>query len=156
MLSFHPLLDFSRCHCVSICAALVPINILATALTVFKTSRNHSAGSIKVSIGIASLAAGLLALHDLSWLMIGVIMAPTYILFTIAMVCLSFNLWAGCYPDNLRQTVLKMISICQRGLALLWPHLFATTRLLELDAIPLDCTVDIRRHQSQPRVRIRR
>lgn len=156
MLSLHPLLDFSRCHCVSICAALVPINILATALTVYKTSRNHSTGAIKVSIGIASLAAGLLALHDLSWLIIGVIMAPTYILFTIAMVCLSFNIWAGCYPDHMRRTVLKIIRICQRGMALLWPHPFATDSLLELDAIPLDRTVDIRRHQSQPRIRIRR
>lgn len=152
MLNLTPLLDFSRCHCVSICAALVPINILATALTVFKVSRAHPAWSIKGSIGFASLAAGLLALHDLSWLIIGVIMAPTYILFTIAMVCLSFNAWAGWHPDSMRQTVLTVIDGCQTGIRILWPQTAAPETILKLDAIPVDRPVDFYRHPTQSRV----
>ncbi|UJB68482.1 hypothetical protein HRE53_18395 [Acaryochloris sp. 'Moss Beach'] len=122
MLSFNALLDFSRCNCVGICASLVPINILSTALSVYKVSRGHSPRSIHISIGFSSLAAVLLALHDLSWLIIGVIMAPTYILFTIAMVCLGFNAWAGCHPRSMRQTVLTILGYGQRGLAMLWPR----------------------------------
>lgn len=152
MLSFTALLDFSRCHCVSICAALVPINILATAMTVFQVSRPHPGWSIKASIGFASLAAGLLALHDLSWLIIGVVMAPTYILFTIAVVCLSFNAWAGWYPDSLRRTVLVVVDGCQAGINLLWPQTTIPKAQLKLDAIPVDRTVPPYRRQAQPRI----
>ncbi|NJK29769.1 MAG: hypothetical protein HC790_09420 [Acaryochloridaceae cyanobacterium CSU_3_4] len=109
MLILNTLLHFSRCHCVGICASLVPINLLATALTVFKVSRDHSSGSIKVSIGLASLAAGLLVLHDLSWLILGVVMAPTYILFTLALVCLGCNIWAGWHPQSMRRMLLVVI-----------------------------------------------
>jgi len=152
MLSLTALLDFSRCHCVSICAALVPINILATALTVFKVSRTHPGWSIKASIGFASLAAGLLALHDLSWLIIGVVMAPTYILFTIAMVCLSFNAWAGWHPNSMRQTVLAVVDGCQTGIRFLWPQTTAPETILKLDAIPVDRPVDLCRHQARSRI----
>ena len=145
MLSLNLLLNFSRCHCISICAALVPINILATALTVFKVTRNHAIWSTKASIGFASLAAGLLALHDLSWLIIGVVMAPTYILFTIAMVCLSFNAWAGLHPHSLRRTVLAVIEGCHKGIKFLWSQTAIPNSLLELDTIPLDRVADCRR-----------
>lgn len=155
MLSPNLLLDFSHCHCVGICASLVPINILATALTVFQVSRNHSPGPIKASISIASIAAGLLALHDLSWLIIGVVMAPTYILFTIAVVCLSFNAWAGWHPHSLRRVVLVIIERCQQGVAWLWFHAAGGEKLLELDAIPLHRTVDLCRHRAQSRIRTR-
>ncbi|WP_299411548.1 hypothetical protein [Acaryochloris sp. IP29b_bin.148] len=112
MLSLNALLDFSRCHCVGICASLVPINIFATAFTVVQVSRNHSPRSVHFNIGVASLAAVLLALHDLSWLMIGVVMAPTYILFTIALVCLSFNAWAGWHSQSLRYIVRTVVGYC--------------------------------------------
>lgn len=154
MLSLNALLDFSRCNCVGICASLVPINILSTALTVYKVSRDHSPRSIRASIGFSSLAAILLALHDLSWLIIGVIMAPTYILFTIAVVCLSFNAWAGFHPRSMRQTVLAIVGYCWQGLMMLWPSKVDT--LLNLDPIPLNSTVDIRRYQPQPGIRTRR
>lgn len=147
MLSLNALLDFSRCNCVGICAFLVPLNILSTALTVYKVSRNHPPRSIHLSIGFASLAAVLLALHDLSWLIIGVIMAPTYILFTIALVCLSFNAWAGFHPRSMRQTVLTIVGYGWQGLMMLRPQSKADT-LLKLDPISLNRTVDIRRYQS--------
>lgn len=155
MLSLNALLDFSRCNCVGICASLVPINILATALTVFQVSRDHAPRSIHISIGFASLAAMLLALHDLSWLVIGVVMAPTYILFTIALVCLSFNIWAGLHPHSMRRIVLTIVGYGQQGLTMVWPQAKAD-HLLKLDPIPLNRTVDIRRCQSQPGIRTRR
>lgn len=155
MFSLNALLDFSRCNCVGICATLVPINILATALTVVQVSRNPSPRLIHLNIGLASLAAALLALHDLSWLMIGVIMAPTYILFTIALVCLSFNAWAGFHPHSMRQLVLTLMRYCQKGLTLVWPQ-STPDPLLKLDPIPLNRAVNIRRYQSQPGIRTRR
>jgi len=47
--------------------------------------------------------------------MIGVVMAPTYILFGLASVCLSLNAWAIFHSASLRQQVVAIVGVV-RGL----------------------------------------
>ncbi len=100
---FDYLSDYSRTHCVAICAVLVPANILATAQTTLLLSLGYPSSTVQLSAGFASFAAGTMILHVLSWFAIGVVMAPTYILLVLAAVCLSVNSWAVGYPANMLQ-----------------------------------------------------
>jgi hypothetical protein len=106
------LLEFSHHHCVAICAVLVPLNLLATLQTLvlvgLAAHQNpvNKAPFLKQyrpwgSIALAISLAGLLCLHVLSWLWVGVIMPPTYILFSLALVCLGLNGWALLQPAHL-------------------------------------------------------
>ncbi len=97
------LLEFSHQHCITICAALVPLNLLATSLTLGLLSFNCAPTLIRLSTTIASLFAAVIVLHVMTWFVIGVVMVPTYVLLALASVCLFINLWARLYPMSLRQ-----------------------------------------------------
>ncbi|WP_232251460.1 hypothetical protein [Oscillatoria acuminata] len=49
---------------------------------------------IRVMAAIASFYATVMILHVVSWFLVGVVMAPTYILLALASLCLSVNVWA--------------------------------------------------------------
>ncbi|WGV26626.1 hypothetical protein [Halotia branconii] len=91
MLDFHTLAEFSRANCVSICAFLVPANLIATSLTIILTFLQRQ---IWQTVGIASIFAFVMVLHVYTWFAIGVVMAPTYILLCLAISCLLSNLVA--------------------------------------------------------------
>jgi hypothetical protein len=101
MLDINPLLEFSRTHCIAICAVLVPANLIATTSTLFAVGRRRSPHQIWQLTAIASLFALVMVLHVMTWLMIGVVMAPTYILFALGSVCLLTNGWAIAHPASL-------------------------------------------------------
>lgn len=90
----NPLFEFSRSHCIAICAFLVPANLLATLQTLlfvwFKAPLQH----IRLITGMASIYALIMVLHVLTWFMVGVVMLPTYVLSGLALVCLGINLGA--------------------------------------------------------------
>jgi hypothetical protein len=86
------LFEFSRTHCVAICAALVPMNLLATLQTMIFAGIGRPIAQVHLMAKISSLYALLLLLHVLTWLAIGVIMAPTYILTFLGCLCLLINL----------------------------------------------------------------
>jgi hypothetical protein len=44
-----------------------------------------------------------MVLHILTWLVIGVVMAPTFILFWLATTCLLINIWAIAHPSSLNR-----------------------------------------------------
>lgn len=102
MLSLELLFDFSRNHCVAICAFLVPTNLFATLQTIVLVGLGRPQRQLWRSLGLASVFAIAMILHVLTWFMIGVVMAPTFILMTLACVCLSVNLWAVCHPASMR------------------------------------------------------
>lgn len=106
------LLEFSHQHCLAICAALVPLNLLATSLTLGLVGSNRSHRLIHLSTTIASLFAAVMVLHVMTWFVIGVVMLPTYVLLTLASLCLLINLWARLSPINLRHF---LIAVGQRG-----------------------------------------
>ncbi|GCL43388.1 hypothetical protein H6F39_13520 [Anabaena sp. FACHB-1250] len=92
MLDFNTLAEFSRNNCIGICAFLVPANILTTLLTIILTFLNRPLGQVWISTGLACLFASVMVLHVYTWFMIGVVMAPTYILLSLAVTCLLTNL----------------------------------------------------------------
>ena len=94
MLVFHTLAEFSRANCVSICAFLVPANLLATILTMILTAFHRPSLQVWQSAGIASIFASVMIMHVYSWFAVGVVMLPTYILLCLAITCLLTNLAA--------------------------------------------------------------
>lgn len=101
MLDINPLLEFSRSHCVAICAVLVPANLTATTLTLVAVGQHRPPQRVRQLTAIASLVALLMLLHVMTWLIVGVIMAPTFILFALGSICLLINGWAIAHPASL-------------------------------------------------------
>lgn len=99
--TLHTLCQFSRNHCVGICAFLVPANMIITTQTlIFTGFRRPQWQSITTAITSFSYAI-ILLLHVWTWFLIGVVMAPTFILIFLALVCLGINLWAIVNPTSL-------------------------------------------------------
>ncbi|AFY41916.1 hypothetical protein [Nostoc sp. PCC 7107] len=94
MLDFNTLTLFSSNYCISICAFLIPANLIATSLTIGLRLSSRPAIEIWQSAAIASIFALLMILHVFAWFMIGVVMAPTYILLGLGSICLLANLGA--------------------------------------------------------------
>ena len=95
------LFEFSRTHCVAICAVLVPANLLATLQTMLLVWFRCSPKQIYTMTIVASFYAMLLVLHVLTWLAIGVVMLPTYILTFMGSLCLLIKLSAVIIASNL-------------------------------------------------------
>jgi len=92
MFDISALSEFSRAHCITICAVLVPLNLLATLQTMLGAWFGRPLDSIQVKAAIACFLALILILHVISWLEIGVIMAPTFILSFLGSLCIVINL----------------------------------------------------------------
>ncbi len=91
MLDFNALAEFSRNNCTSICAFLVPANIIASSLTIILTVLRRPIHQVWKSVGFASIFAVVMVYHVITWFMIGVVMLPTYILLSLAISCLLTN-----------------------------------------------------------------
>ncbi|MEA5551149.1 hypothetical protein VB713_09205 [Anabaena cylindrica UHCC 0172] len=100
MLDFNTLAELSRANCAGICAFLIPANILSTFLTITLTALNRPTIQVWQSAGFASIFACVMMLHVYTWLMIGVVMLPTYILLGLAITCLLTNLAAILWRFN--------------------------------------------------------
>jgi len=94
MFDFNILAEFSRTYCIGICAFLVPANLITTSLTMTFTLLRRPAVQVWQTAGIASIFALVMILHVFTWFMIGVVMAPTYILLGMGSICLFANLGA--------------------------------------------------------------
>ncbi|MBD2354985.1 hypothetical protein H6G41_10170 [Tolypothrix sp. FACHB-123] len=103
MLDFHTLAEFSRANCISICAFLVPANLLTTILTMFLAAFRRPSHHLWLSAGIASIFALVMVMHVYSWFLVGVVMLPTYILLALAITCLLINsaaiIWLRLTPN---------------------------------------------------------
>ncbi len=114
MLDFTPLFEFSRSHCVEICAFLVPANLLATLRTVILTGLRRPFAQIWVATTIATFFAGLMVLHVMTWFFVGVVMAPTFILLGLGSICLLVNLWAIFGRESLARLLVAVYKFCTR------------------------------------------
>lgn len=83
------LADFSRTHCVGICAALVPLMLMATILCLglayWQPGRRRIGAAYLMTIAVC----GLMVLHVSSWFSIGVVTPITFILLGLSMTCLT-------------------------------------------------------------------
>lgn len=94
MFDFNALAEFSRFYCVAMCTFLVPANLAATSLTVIFTVLCRPSTQVWQAAGIASVFALVMIFHVFTWLMVGMVMAPTYILLCLGSTCLCINLAA--------------------------------------------------------------
>lgn len=83
--------DFSRSHCLAICAFLVPANLIATSQTILLTLFRRSSIQIFTISAVAIVYATLMISHVISWFVVGVVMAPTFILMFLGCTCLAIN-----------------------------------------------------------------
>lgn len=116
MFDFDLLFEFSRAHCIAICAFLVPANLLATSQTLILVGLHRPQVQIRRSVGVAVICALVMILHVLTWFMIGVVMPPTYVLLGLGSVCLGINLWAVIHASSMDQLFLSIY--CTGSLAL--------------------------------------
>lgn len=93
MLDFDMIWQFSRSHCIGVCALLVPVNMIATLQTLIFAARRSSPSQVQLVATFALFYATLLILHVFSWWMVGVVRIPTYILLFLGTVCLGLNTW---------------------------------------------------------------
>lgn len=83
--------DLSRTHCLAICAFLVPANVLTTVVMLAMRLQGRPWGD-RLPVALAAvLFATVMVLHVGTWFAVGVVMAPTYILLTLGLVCLWIN-----------------------------------------------------------------
>jgi hypothetical protein len=94
MIDLTSVCEFSRNHCVAICAVLVPVNLVATSQSLLLLWFGRPLAQVGLMAGVASLYAGVMVLHVITWLAIGVVMLPTYILLGLGSTCLVTNLLA--------------------------------------------------------------
>lgn len=116
MFDFNTLLNFSHTHCVSICSALVPLNLLGTLQTLLLTGYSRPMSQIWKSAGFAIACALLMALHVLTWFIIGVIMIQTFVLLSLGLVCLGLNLWAVWHPSSMKWILEHLIQHTKQSL----------------------------------------
>lgn len=110
MLDLNTIAEFSRANCGTICAFLVPANILATLQTLVFTARKSSPAKLRLMAGCASCYAVLMLLHVYSWFDIGIVMMPTYILLALGGLCLATNILAIAYSTRLSDFIEFLIA----------------------------------------------
>jgi fatty-acid desaturase len=101
MLDLHTLAEFSRSHCIGICSLLVPANLLSTLFTVILILQHRPSTQIWQAAIAASIFPIIMLLHVYSWFSVGVVMAPTFILLSLAISCLITNLGAMAFHRKL-------------------------------------------------------
>lgn len=101
MFDFNSLAEFSRHYCIGICAFLVPANLVTTSLTAIFRVQHRPAAQVWLAAGIASIFALVMMLHVFTWFMVGMVMAPTYILLCLGSICLCANFGAILLPRRL-------------------------------------------------------
>ncbi|MDX2272599.1 MAG: hypothetical protein NW237_11730 [Cyanobacteriota bacterium] len=95
--------EFSRTYCVSICAVMVSANVMASLQTLFWVGGQRPFPQIGWMAGVATFYALVMMAHVATWLSIGVIMPPTFILLGFGSLCLLTNAWAVFHPVSLQR-----------------------------------------------------
>lgn len=112
MFDLNTIFEFSRTNCVAICAFLVPANLVLTLQTIVFTAQSRPQVQVRQAAVLACIPAVVMMLHVFTWLIIGVVMAPTYILFGLGSTCLVINFWAISHSQSmvrLLQSLLEML-----------------------------------------------
>jgi hypothetical protein len=105
MLELNSIAEFSRCHCIGICALLVPTNLCLANATILLTVFNRSSQLIYTIAGISIVPALVLLLHVATWWSVGVVMLPTFILPVLALTCLAIQTFVVSNPVRTRSLV---------------------------------------------------
>ncbi|MDX2228459.1 MAG: hypothetical protein NW220_02390 [Leptolyngbyaceae cyanobacterium bins.349] len=115
MLDLNTLFAFSHTYCVAICAVLVPFNLLTTLLTLTLVGLKRAPMRVWPSSGLAIAGSLLMVSHVFTWLVVGVVRVPTFVLFSLGLTCLVLNLWAICQAESLRGVVRLVVQWVQQS-----------------------------------------
>jgi uncharacterized membrane protein (GlpM family) len=110
MLDLNSIAEFSRCHCIGICALLVPLNLLLSTTSILLVGANRSVQLIYATVAISVWPAIALFLHVATWWSIGVVMLPTFILPVLATTCLAIHAYAVINPQQMRTLLWKLLA----------------------------------------------
>jgi hypothetical protein len=105
MFDLEPLFEFSRQNCVTICAFLVPANLIATIATIFLVVSSESLWKIRCTTAIASLVTMIMFFHVSTWFIIGIVTPITFILLGLGTTCLFTNILAIKYRQPIVQVL---------------------------------------------------
>jgi hypothetical protein len=108
MFELNSIAEFSRCHCVGICALLVPTNLCLASTTMLLTALDRSPRVIYAIATIAIFPAIALFLHVATWWAIGVVMLPTFILPVLATTCLAIYAYAIVNRQHLKNLLITI------------------------------------------------
>lgn len=108
MLDLNSLFEFSRGHCIGICAFLVPANLLATLQVLIFVGLRRSPLELRLITTAATVYSVTMVLHVATWWMVGVVRIPTFVLLSLATLCLGLTVWAIARPDRLRQLIVRL------------------------------------------------
>lgn len=111
MFDFNTLADFSRANCISICAFLIPANLIASLLAIIPIVLPRPPVKVWKAAGIGSIFAVLMLYHVFTWFMIGIVMVPTYILLCLGTICLFTNIVAIAYNYKFTLSGKSLITI---------------------------------------------
>ena len=108
MIELNSIAEFSRCHCIGICAFLVPTNLFLAMGTMWLVAMDRSTKQIYTIISLSILPAIVLLLHVVTWWIVGVVMLPTFILPLLAVTALSIQTYALVNPQHMRNLLLNI------------------------------------------------
>jgi hypothetical protein len=91
MLDLATLNHFSRCNCVAICAALIPVNLLISTAVIVLSALDRSPQKRQRLAILGLFPALLLISHVASWWIVGVVAPASFLLPSIALLCTIIN-----------------------------------------------------------------
>ncbi|MCS6813434.1 MAG: hypothetical protein NZ772_07670 [Cyanobacteria bacterium] len=121
IVTWHPLaslLHISHTYCGQICALLVPMNMAATIASMMLVGTEASMQRIRAVAVLGISLAVMMVMHVLSWLLVGVVMLPTYVLLCLAGACFSINIMLIYEQPILRRLLVKAMQVITRY----WPR----------------------------------
>ncbi len=99
-------LTFSHAYCTTICAVLLPANVLAMVMALFWVRQSYPIWQVAIP---GMLLAYLLILHALSWVIVGMVMGETYLLISLGSVSFGINGLALARPELINQWSKQLI-----------------------------------------------
>jgi hypothetical protein len=111
MLDFSPVFEFSRNYCVTICAVLIPLNLITTLGAIALVAFNSSIWKVKALAILETLLASLILFHVSTWLMIGVVQPITFILIGLSCTCLVVCWGMVLFSEQFRNRLLSKFKI---------------------------------------------
>lgn len=100
MFDLESIFQFSRNNCITICAFLVPANLLTTVQTFIMVVSQRSPLKVRLCATVAVTFALTLFLHVATWFIIGVITPVTFILAGLGATCIIINLILVVYQSH--------------------------------------------------------
>jgi hypothetical protein len=117
MFDFSAVVEFSRNYCVTICAVLIPLNLLTTLGAIALVAFNTPIRKVKALAIGETFFASLILFHVSTWLMIGVVQLITFILIGLSSTCLIVTWGIVLFSDQFRELFSQIKLILAKKLA---------------------------------------